>query len=116
NHHYHFRIDSEDRWHAFGHKVAPKEIWEPVLKQPGMRSLVIQAVRPDEYPGSIFVQTEPSLRIENGFGVYIAANDHFQLDAMDRASAEGMIEVLENAWVPAAERAEDVMAAVMSEV
>ena len=38
NHNHHFRVESEEAWHAFGHRIAPKEIWEGVLDQPGTRS------------------------------------------------------------------------------
>src|SRR3712207_6425899 len=33
----HFRMKSEDSWHAFGHLVSPKDIWEGTLKEPGLR-------------------------------------------------------------------------------
>ena len=32
NHQMHFAMESEDEWHALGHKLAPKESWNKVLK------------------------------------------------------------------------------------
>jgi hypothetical protein len=102
NRNQHFRTESEDRWHAYGHALTPKEIWEDVLDAPGMRSLIMQGKRTDGREGYINVTVEPSVRLQDGTGIYISINDHFQLDAMDKASTQGMIEVLSDSWDAAA--------------
>jgi hypothetical protein len=112
NHSFHFGLQSEERWHAFGHKLAPKELWAGIVENPGTRSLTIQGTRPDEYAGNVFVQVEPSVRIENA--IYIAVNDHFQLDAMEKTNAEGMTDVLASAWSPSAERASSVTSQLLA--
>ena len=43
NHDMHFKMKDEDRWHRLGHILAPKEVWSPLLDQPGLRSLIIQS-------------------------------------------------------------------------
>lgn len=106
NHNYHYRVATEDAWHAFGHHVAPKEMWEGVLREPGTRSLILQGVRPDEYAGRVIVQIEPSLRVHPG--IFVALNDHFQLDAMDMTTGERAIDVLVNAWEPSVDRAQAI--------
>src|SRR4051794_20894265 len=36
----HFKMDSREKWHAFGDLLAPKECWTPIMGQPGLRSMV----------------------------------------------------------------------------
>ena len=62
----HFQLESQLEWHGFGHKLAPKEIWDGLLEQPGMQSLSIQGVRDDGLQGSINVKVQPSPKVENG--------------------------------------------------
>ena len=31
----HYRSDSEEEWHAFGHRLVPPGNWAPVLTEPG---------------------------------------------------------------------------------
>jgi hypothetical protein len=83
-----------------------------------MRSLIMEGVRPDDYVGYIRVQVEPSvlLQADNGFGVYVSTNDHFQLDAMDQATGEGATSVLEAAWDPVTERAKQTAQKVIGHV
>jgi hypothetical protein len=116
NHNLHFRVETQEAWHAFGHKLAPKEIWNDILDKPGTRSLIIQGVRPDDYQGSVIVQVEPSVRIQDGVGIYIGINDHFQLDAMDKGTGEDMRQVLEDAWEPAGERSRTVVERILKEL
>ena len=39
----HFKIKDEARWHQLGDLLAPKQLWSPVLQEPGLRSLIIQS-------------------------------------------------------------------------
>ena len=41
----HFKMDSGRSWHAFGDKIAPKDVWEGVLEEPGLVSLTMQGPR-----------------------------------------------------------------------
>jgi len=47
----HFQMPSEKSWHKVGHRLAPKEPWNEVLKNPGMRSLTNKGDRPDKFHG-----------------------------------------------------------------
>jgi hypothetical protein len=31
----HFKMDSKEAWHAFGDKIAPKDVWQGIMKEPG---------------------------------------------------------------------------------
>lgn len=55
----HFRMPTEEAWHAFGHRLTPKEPWAGVLKEPGMRSLTMEGLRPDGFQGYIRVRLSP---------------------------------------------------------
>jgi hypothetical protein len=111
NRNYHFRVPDQKTWDAFGDKIAPKDLWQDVLVDPGTRSLIMLGKRPDEYAGNFVVQVEPSLRFQ---GIYIATNDHFQLDAMEVATAEGMADILGSEWEASEERANNTTTRLLS--
>jgi hypothetical protein len=56
----HIDLVDDQRWHALGHLVAPKEPWAGILEKPGMRSLLMEAQRTDGVPGRTFCRLEPS--------------------------------------------------------
>jgi hypothetical protein len=62
----HFRMDSEKSWHAFGDLLAPKKIWQGLLKTPGIRRFTMEGQRPDNFQGYIRVRVEPSVKIRPG--------------------------------------------------
>lgn len=81
NHDSHHVIENVDEWHNVGDLLVPKEGWEGVLRLPGMRSVVVEGVRPDHYMGYIRVSVQPSEVIVPG--IFIEHNDHFVLDRVD---------------------------------
>jgi hypothetical protein len=108
----HFQTKSEDTWHDIGHRFAPKDFWADLLREPGMQSLVIRGRRPDEWVGWVDVRVEPSLVVRPN-GVFVHVNDHVQLD--DREAPEGalkLMNVLQESWGSASERAAIVIEAV----
>ncbi len=78
NQSFHFRLPSKETWHKVGHRLAPKEEWNKILSNPGMRSLTIEEARQDGRKGYLRVQVQPSSRIT--FGVFVDINDHYQLE------------------------------------
>ncbi len=74
----HLRMPSLDAWHALGDYLVPKDPWEGIMRLPGVASLQIQGVRPDEYGGYVIFRFEPSNRFEQS--IYLEHNDHFNLD------------------------------------
>ncbi len=84
----HFRVASEEAWHAFGDRFLPKDFWQPLFEGDtwrrrddgqtvGMRSMVVEAHREDGR-GFVRVEVAPSVRM-TPLGVYCGVNAHFQL-------------------------------------
>ena len=94
----HFDVESYERWHKIGDRLAPKDIWEGVLTLPGTRNVTILAVRPDKFDGSISVQVEPSVKVPHG--VYVAVNDHFTLTNVEEQPTTRSDGPLQQALVP----------------
>lgn len=106
NTHQHFRMRSEEEWHALGNALAPKEkFWTPVLKKPGMKNLTIQGQRPDEYQGHIQVTVEPSTKIKPGTHIFI--NDHYEVK--DESGCKAITDILNATWVESKRRAEELI-------
>jgi hypothetical protein len=104
NRNMHYRMATEEEWHAVGHKLAPKEPWQGILSQPGMKSLLMQGQRPDAHNGFVFVRVEPSSKVRPG--VYVQVNDHFDrsLDD-DTAGCSEMMNILSTCWTASVTRA-----------
>jgi hypothetical protein len=93
----HFRIETEEKWHAIGHRLAPKEVWKDLLKSPGMAGLTMRGSRPDEHKGALNVRVEPSTKVKPG--VFINVNDHYEQDSPEVSpGADKMLELLEASW------------------
>lgn len=72
----HYKLESEEVWHRFGHLLSPKRPWEKHLSQPGLRVLMIQG-RNDLIPGAqIQYQVQPSQVFHPG--VFFALNAHYE--------------------------------------
>jgi hypothetical protein len=100
----HYPIDSEEHWHRIGHTLAPKEKWDKILKNPGMKRLDIQAMRPDNLKGHVLVTVEPSSKIP--IGLYLRVNDHFEAQKTEgSAGSDEVINILEANWAESHRRA-----------
>jgi len=107
NRDFHFRMASEEAWHAFGHKVAPKEPWAGILKEPGMRSLTIEGQRSDGLRGYIHVRVEPSVRVRPG--VFINVNDHYEAQNIETGrGCDEIIDILDREWRTSLERSSHI--------
>lgn len=104
-----FPVESEDAWHAVGHALAPKGIWEGILEKPGMLSLTMQGhLRRDGINGLIRVTIEPSKKIP--YGVHFSVNDHFEVkDRSAVAGSDEIINVLKNNWEISYQRSEKII-------
>ncbi len=101
----HYSMPSNEAYHNVGHKLAPKEPWAGVLKEPGMQTVAMQGQRPDDYKGLILVRVEPSRRKEVKDGVFVQINDHYE--AKNQEAGEGcdeLIDVLSRSWDISLER------------
>lgn len=96
NRHTHFKMASESEWHAIGHLLAPKEIWEPVVSNPGTRTVSIwsDVTAKDECRSRLQVRFEPSGKVRPG--VFFELNRHYDIvpevdetfDTSDEATRE----------------------------
>lgn len=111
---FHFRMPSEEAWHTFGHRVAPKEPWAEALKEPGMRSLTMEGKRPDSFNGYIRVRVEPSVRVHPG--VFININDHYEVRSSEPLrGCDEVIDILDREWRRSLDRSSE-MASLLLEL
>lgn len=108
----HFRMRSEETWHAFGRRLAPQELWQGLLETPGMRSLAMEGRRPDELRGYIRVKVEPSARVHPG--VYFNVNDHYEVEDPKSVLGSGAILTLcERVWGASLQRSARIIHALL---
>ncbi|MCI0454177.1 MAG: hypothetical protein L0Y68_04180 [Candidatus Dadabacteria bacterium] len=116
NHNRHFLMDSTEEWHRFGDKLAPKEYWKKILTKPGMRSLTIEDIRPDNFKGYIRITVEPSIRTLPDPGVFFQVNDHFEAkDPENTLGADEIINILENVWDESCNRSKEIIKTILLE-
>jgi hypothetical protein len=95
NTHTHVSMPSTEQWHAFGHLLAPKAVWQDLFEgHIGMRSLTIEAKRAGCPAKFTRVKVEPSLQVNPG--VYIEVNEHHELEGAD--SAQKLLAILKSSW------------------
>jgi len=104
----HFRVGSEEEWHALGDRFLPKDLWQPLFKgeewkrradgqSVGMRSMAVEAWRED-IPAFIRTEVAPSVRL-TPYGVYTGVNAHFQLTVdEERGNGYKAARVIEEHW------------------
>lgn len=112
NRDFHFDLVTEDRWNELGHRLVPKQDWDPLLKRPGMQTLVVQGVRPDELKGYLRVTVQPSTRIQ--YGVFIEVNDHYILKTEEKEAdgANTARLILSEKWDESMKRGSDIARAI----
>jgi len=111
----HFRIETEEAWHNFGHLLTPKDLWNEILSSPGMNSITMEETkRKDGRKGHIRVTLEPSARIMTG--VFIRVNDHYEFDSNHASGCAKMVSVLEEAWNVSCERSENIIRSLVEKI
>jgi hypothetical protein len=112
----HFRVDSVEKWHAVGHKLAPKDIWEGVLQKPGMKSLTMEECpRRDGYNGYIQVKIEPSAQVKPG--LFFGINDHVEVKDPETATgSDEIVNVLKEIWRESHKRSETIIYSLLERV
>lgn len=131
NRDFHFRVESQARWHAIGDALAPKDIWKSVLHQSGMQDVTLIGQRDDNQRGRIQVSVQPSARSPQA--VFVGVNNHFDLVAQNpsdlptrdaawslepESAAETSekipraISVLTDMWTASMQKAEDLLLVV----
>ncbi len=110
-----FELATVEAWHAVGHRLAPKQVWTEVLKEPGMRSLVIEGQRTDGRRGYVQVRVEPS----NAFvrGIHVHVNDHYELGPETRGmfGTSDATQILAEQWRESLASGRTIALAVVAE-
>jgi hypothetical protein len=74
----HFPLQSEDRWHAIGDALVPKNVWRRLLAgRPGLLALSVEGNRPGASSKYVRIQVQPSTIVE--YGIAIISNEHFDV-------------------------------------
>jgi hypothetical protein len=119
----HWRVETEDGWHALGDKWLPKDFWEPLFdggdwkrrgdgRAVGLRDLNIEVAREDEQ-GFVRVQVAPSVRVIPS-GVYINVNSHFQLSTKDaRGTGQQASRAIDEHWDGERENHESLISSLL---
>ena len=100
----HYRVDDVKYWHKIGNTLAPKDlIWNELVEQPGMQSLLIKAPRKGGFPGETFVWVEPSLDQRYHPGIFVRVNYHYPLapETLHSGACELLLKFLDAEWKPA---------------
>ena len=113
----HFQGFSEERWHAFGHHFSPKESWNAIMKEPGLRVLAMLGKR-DKCEGAITVSIEPSAKLKTG--IFISVNEHHDLAVPEKANDpadrnRSFLNMLHNSWESFLGYSDEVPAHLFSE-
>lgn len=88
----HFKMESIEEWHAFGHMLAPKDVWHGIMERPGLRSLTMDDPR-DDPTSYIRVRIEPSNRVDPG--IFIEVNNHYEIK---ENNVQNMLYILKSSW------------------
>lgn len=88
----HYSVKNVDEWHRIGHKMAPKENWNAILKNPGLLTVRMQGQREDGRDGMKVVIVEPSTKLAPG--VFIHINDHINING-EVGADDGVTSMLE---------------------
>ena len=96
NRHFHFKMSTPEAWHGIGHRLAPKETWNSIMDQPGLRSMVMQGRRKGGTGGTLHIKVEPSSKVPNA--VFIEFNEEFKAPANESIGAQWVPEILAAHW------------------
>lgn len=84
-----FELSSAAEWHAVGHALAPKNIWEKYIKEPGMRSLAMESRRDDARLGKFNITVKPTPL--KPYAVAVDFNDHIDVKVDDIYTTAGEV-------------------------
>ena len=93
-----YKIMDKTYWHNIGHKLAPKDIWDGQLRNPGMALFGLSGERGDGYEGSVNLRVEPAYEIKP-CGIFISVNNHFTFpDHAKTTNFKLAMEILDKCW------------------
>jgi len=78
NRHTHYQAPDEATWHAVGHTLVPKALWQELVEDPRTKSVIVQGKRAGGSATNVFITVEPSSQVVPG--VHINVNEHHDID------------------------------------
>lgn len=73
----HVKLSSEDDWHDFGNFYVPKDAWNEIVEDAGMKSVTISGRRKHAQDARIEFKLQPSAK--TSYGVFIHLNEHYDI-------------------------------------
>lgn len=113
----HYLMPNEAVWHDLGNTLAPKDLWNDILDNPGLSTMTMEGKRTDGYNGIIHVRVGPSNDVKPG--VVISINDHFDFAPSEELSAHGADEVIsaiQKVWGTSQKRTSNICEAILRSV
>jgi hypothetical protein len=119
----HFRVESEDAWHAIGDRFLPKDFWQPLFEDPqwrrragglsvGLRSMAVEGWYED-LSGYVRTEVAPSIRVTPN-GLYIGVNAHFQLTTPEtQGNAYIAAKLLDERWQQTRQLEQDLISRIL---
>ena len=75
NRNFQFKMPSSAAWHGLGHLLAPKNHWDAIMAESGLRSMLMEGRRKQVGGGTLQIKLEPSTTI--GHGLVMEVNEQF---------------------------------------
>ena len=89
----HYKMPSREALDAVGHRLAPKDQWNPLMQNPGLLSLSMRGTIPGLGAEYVNTKIEPSATFHAQFGLYVNCNFHFKLtEDADSARVAALVE------------------------
>tara|TARA_A100001391_G_scaffold156333_1_gene114532 strand:- start:1231 stop:1923 length:693 start_codon:yes stop_codon:yes gene_type:complete len=100
NHDFRYSMPDVESWHRLGHSLAPKDLWNTLLTDPGMAGVIIKGSRPDVSAASVDIRVHPIM--DGKHGVFIGINQHYRFDELDPTAIaqrnQRVLNILNNDW------------------
>jgi len=122
----HFGVGSEERRTRIGRRLAPLEPWgawksdlerDASPLRSGMRSLIMQETKIPSglVVGYVQARVEPSVTVPGNSAVFVAVNDHYQLESPASATdSSTMLDVLQTGFESSIQRSEWIVDQIMA--
>lgn len=103
-----YKSEKEEDLHLIGNMLAPKEIWDGVIENPGLRKMTMRSPKEGVFKGEINVNIQPDVNTK--YGVVFNLNDHYDLEEGENTllGSSQAIEVIQKDWQTSKERCKQI--------
>jgi hypothetical protein len=109
----HYQYEDLEKWNNFGHKLAPKEIWENFMDDPGLLSITMTDKTPRKSPPGITrVDVQSSFRVKPG--IYFGINNHYECESSAPVGASEAVRIIESNFQNALENSKKIIETLIS--